>query len=265
LTQNARLRWVRLGLLSAAFFLGAGPEAPAEAGNLQITPPSIEIGAFFNGADVTVSDVIPRDCEAALEVFGKVREQDLMRMGRRWELWMNVGEIDIMSAPSYYMVLTSAPQLLGASWLHAWGYQALGRHVSYKGSHKKTEEPVLFREFIDLKQGQGVYGRFPGALRISPLNATEAVVQGVFHLPSRISPGTYQVCLNVIKNKQITERRCLPLEVEMEGFPLFLSSLASRYAVHYGILCVATAVAFGFLSGVFFRKIGLRSKPKGGH
>jgi hypothetical protein len=75
--------------------------APVEAGNLQITPPSIEIGGFFNGVEVTVSDVIPLDSEAALEVIGKVREQDLMRKGRRWELWMNVREIDIMSAPSY--------------------------------------------------------------------------------------------------------------------------------------------------------------------
>jgi hypothetical protein len=265
LTRKTRLQWVRLGLLSAAFFLGLGTAAPVEAGNLRITPPSIEIGAFFNGAEVNVSDVIPRDCEAAVEVIGKVREQDLMRKGRRWELWMNVAEIDIMSAPSYYMVLTTAPQLLGASWRHAWGYQALSRHVSYKGPHEKTEELELFREFIDLKQGQGVYGRFPGALRKSASNAEEAAVQGAFHLPSRISPGAYQVCLNVIKDREITERRCLDLEVNMGGFPLFLSSLASMYAVHYGILCVGTAVAFGFLSGVFFRKIGLRSKSRGGH
>ena len=265
MTRNARLRWVRLGLLIVVFFLGAGPVAPAEAGNLQLTPPSVEIGAFFNGAEVTVSDEIPQDCEAAVEVIGKVREQDLMRKGRRWELWMNVAEIDIMSAPSYYVVLTTAPQLLGASWRHAWGYQALSRHVSYKGPHEKTEELELFREFIDLKQGQGVYGRFPGALRKSPSKAEEAAVQGAFHLPSRISPGIYQVCLNVIKDRQITERRCLDLEVKMGGFPLFLSSLASMYAVHYGILCVGTAVAFGFLSGVFFRKIRFRSKRKGGH
>jgi hypothetical protein len=262
MTQNTRLRCLRLGLLCAAFFLGAGPAAPVEAGNLQMTPPSIEIGAFFNGAEVTVSDVIPRDCEAAVEVIGKVREQDLMRMGRRWELWMNVAEIDIMSAPSYYMVLTSAPELLGGSWIHAWGYQALGRQVSYKGRHEKTEEAALFKEFIDLKQGQGVYGRFPGALTISPLNAKEAMVRGAFRLPPRTRPGTYQVCLNVIKDKQITERRCIPLEVGLAGFPLFLSSLASRYSVLYGFLCVATAVASGFLSGVFFRKIRLRSKLK---
>jgi hypothetical protein len=265
LTQSTRLSCLRFGLLCAVSFLWGASAAPVEAGILQMTPPSIEIGAFFNGAEVTVSDVIPGDCEAALEVIGKVREQDLMRKGRRWDIWMNVAEIDIMSAPSYYMVLTSAPQLLGGSWLHAWGYQALGRQVSYKGAHKKTEEPLLFKEFIELKQGQGVYGRFPGALTISPLNAKEAVVRGTFRLPPRIRPGAYDVCLNVIKDKQITERRCLTLEVRMAGFPLFLKSLASTYAVHYGFLCVGTAVAFGFLSGVFFRKIGLRSKPKGGH
>ena len=265
MTWNARLRCLHLGLLGAALLLGAGPGAPAEAGNPAITPPSIEIGAFFDGTEVTVSDVIPLDCEAVVEVLGEVREQDLMRKGRRWDIWMNVGEIDIMRAPSYYMVLTSAPQLLGGSWTHAWGYQALGRHVSYQGRHQKKEEPTLFAEFIDLKQGQGVYGRFPGALRISPLNEKEAMVRGAFHLPSRIRPGTYEVCLNVIKNKEISERRCMSLKVELAGFPLFLSSLASKYAVLYGFLCLASAVASGFLSGVFFRRIRLRSKPKDEH
>jgi hypothetical protein len=262
LALKRKVRSLMLWIFCLASFVWASSSPSVEAGNLQIEPQSIEIGTFFNGAQITLSDAIPQNCEAVVEVIGKVVEEDLMRKGRRWELWMNVGEIDIKGAPSFYILASSAPQLLGDGGSHPWGYHALSKRVSFKGRHLKEEESVLFTEFIQLKQGQGVYGRYPGALRISPLNAKEAMVRGAFHLPSRISPGTYQVCLNVIKNKQITERRCIPLEVGMAGFPLFLSSLASRHVVLYGFLCVATAVASGFLSGVFFRKIRLRSKLK---
>jgi len=246
-----------------ASWLWASLPPPAGAGQLGITPGTIHIGAFFDGAQITLSDVIPRGCEAVVEVTGRIVEEDLMRKGRRWELWMNVGEIDIKGAPSFYMIATTSPGLLGGGASHPWGYHALNRRVSFKGPHLKKEEPLLFEEFIQLKEGQGVYGRFPGALQVDPADRDQAVVRGAFHFPVRISPGTYRFRLILIKNGQITEQRSIPLEVRMVGLPRVLTLLAAGHPVLYGSLCVVIAMAFGFLSGIFFRKIRLRSKPKG--
>jgi Putative transmembrane protein (Alph_Pro_TM) len=261
-TRKIKARFVWLWLLGSGFFLATLPYPAVAAESLQIKPQSIEIGAVFSGAQITLSDVIPRDGEAVVEVIGQVKEEDLMRKGRRWELWMNTGEIDIKGAPSFYQILSSAPQLLDDGRDHPWGYSALSQKVSFIGRHRKDEEPLLFTEFIQLKEGQRVYGQFPGSLRLSPLNGTEVKVDGAFHLPARVSPGTYQVCLSVIQNGEVRERRCQPLEVTMVGLPRFLAALASQNAVLYGLLCVATATAFGFLSGVFFGKIKLGAKPK---
>lgn len=262
MARKAKLRFSILRVFVLASLVGVSLPHPVEAANLQIQPPSIHIGMFFDGAQITLSDVIPRDCEAVVEVRGKVVEEDLMRKGRRWELWMNVGEIDIKGAPSFYMIASSVPQLLENPGSHSWGYHALGERVTFVGRRSEQEKSLLFREFIELKQGQGVYGRYPGALQTYPADEGEAAVHGTFHLPARIAPGTYQVCLSVIKNGKVMDCRCAPLEIERVGLPRFLVLLAGKHAVFYGFLCVATAMAFGFLSGVFFRKIRLRSQPK---
>ena len=254
----SRIFWV----CGIASFLWASLSPSVKAANLQVEPRSVEIGVFFDGASISLSAVIPRDCEAVVEVTGKVVEEDLMRKGRRWELWMNVGEIDVKGAPSFYMIASSTPRLLEDKRAHPWGYRALRRRVSFLGRHLREEEPVLFREFIELKQGQGVYGRYPGALQIDLADEGEAAVHGRFHLPARIAPGTYRVCLTVVKSGVIIDRRCRPLEIERVGLPRLLVLLAGQYSVLYGLLCVATAMGFGFLSGVLFRKIRLRSKAK---
>ena len=81
---------------------------------LFVVPNAIKIGAFFHGAEVSVSAKVPEGCDAIVEVIGKEVEEDLMRKGRRWDLWMNVGEIDIEGAPCLYLVMSTDARLLDA-------------------------------------------------------------------------------------------------------------------------------------------------------
>jgi hypothetical protein len=89
------------GLLALGILLCLVPSsAPCNSlQTLSVVPNKIRIGVFFDGAEISVSAKIPKDCEAVVVVRGKEVEEDLMRKGRRWELWMNVGEIDVDGAP----------------------------------------------------------------------------------------------------------------------------------------------------------------------
>lgn len=102
--------WLGLMVLLA----GAVPARAAEP-MLTISPAQVQIGAFFNGATVTVSGTIPAGTQAVLEVMGTSADEHLMRKGRRGGLWMNVGEIQVQDAPSLYLVMSTAKELLTAA------------------------------------------------------------------------------------------------------------------------------------------------------
>jgi hypothetical protein len=238
--------------LGALFVLIVSSSPCHSSQTFSVTPSILKIDSFFGGAEVSVSAELPKGCEAVIEVTGEKVEEDLMRKGRRWDLWMNVGEIDIDGAPYLYLLKSSAPQLIGAG-NRPWGYEALLQGVAFKGRFKTGDKPELFREFVQLKEGQGLYGIFPGAVKISPLNSTRSMAQVSFRLPSRIPEGIYRVCLSVIQDGQTVERRCIPFKVVMKGLPAFLVSLASQHSAIYGVLSIFVAVAGGLLSGVLFK------------
>ncbi|MEJ2726217.1 MAG: TIGR02186 family protein [Deltaproteobacteria bacterium] len=218
----------RCGFLALGALLYLGPSSAAcnSLQTLLVVPDPIKIGAFFHGAEVSVSAKVPEGCDAVVEVSGKKVEEDLMRKGRRWDLWMNVGEIDIQGAPSLYLVMSTDARLLDTGG-GPWGFELLRKRVSFHGKFMKEEVPKLFGEFIRLKQSQALYGTFPGALKLSPFNGVGAIAQGTFRLPVRISPGTYRACLSIVQDGQIVERRCTSFDVVVVGLPAFLSFLAS--------------------------------------
>ena len=249
--RNRLRQWSRLGL-GTFFLLVMSSPLCRSSQTLSVTPPIVKIDSFFGGAEVSVSAELPEGCEAVIEVTGKEVEEDLMRKGRRWDLWMNVGEIDIDGAPYLYLLMSSAPQLLETG-NRPWGYAALRKAVSFRGRLRTGEEPELFKEFVHLKEGQGLYAIFPAAVKIAPLNATRSLAQSAFRLPARTPVGIYRVCLSVIQDGQTTERRCASFKVTMVGLPAFLVLLASQHEAFYGMLSVSVAVAAGLLSGVLFK------------
>ena len=253
-------RW-NLLLLGGIVSLGLMPQASAQ--EIRVEPGAVTIGTFFGGAQIRVASDIPQGCGAVLEVIGKKVEEELMRKGRRWDVWMNEGEIDIDGVPCLYMAASSDPDLLMGKHQDApWGYEALKKKASFRGGLKRNEVPEFFREFVLLKEDHGLYGEFPGALRIDPSAGRLSRVHGVVDLPARVPTGIYRVLLTVIRDGHPVEQRSVPLEVAMVGLPAFLSTLASRHEVLYGLLAVALAMGAGILSGFLFR--GGRHSVSGG-
>ena len=258
-------RWILI-LLGALLLQGISPRLRAASRELRVTPDPIRIGSFFSGAKLMVSAEVPKGAEVVIEVIGKVSEEELMRKGKRWDLWMNVGEVDVEGVPSTYLAASSNPKLLSPPATDSsWGYQPLAGKVSFKGRVKAVTSAELFHEFIRLKQGEGLYGVYPGGVNLSPAGDEYDVAGTSFWLPTRIAPGTYQLCLTAVGKGQTVQRQCVPLEVAMDGFPAFLSSLARNSGVLYGLFAVAIAMATGLLTGVIFKKKRRISEQPGGH
>jgi len=211
----------------------------------------VEISSFFHGREVTVTGTLPAGHRAVVEVVGPVGEEHLMRKGRRGPLWMNVGEVTVSGAPSLYLVLSSAADLVaGAS---PWGFQALRQHISLAGKVEKNERAEFQEQFLELKKSERLYAASPEGLKLSPTGNGQLKVTGKFWLPANVKPETYKVCLTAVLKGQAVDRQCTDLAVQMIGFPALLMSLAYQHGAIYGILAVVIAIFTGFIMGYLFK------------
>jgi Putative transmembrane protein (Alph_Pro_TM) len=231
---------------------------PAAATDLLLSPRHVRIGAFFDGARVSLEAEIPPGSQAVVEVMGNPGNLSLMRKGRRGGLWMSVGEIEIDNTPNLYLVLSTSPTLPaltgGAT---PWGFDALESRLTFSGTLDSHEKDRFFHELIELKESEGLFGITTGALKIKPVAGGERV-SGSFRLPAKVAPGEYQVRLSVIQDGKLTEQQTETIKVDMVGFPAAMAALAFNHAALYGLIAVLLAIAVGFLMGFMF-------KDKGGH
>lgn len=261
--MNGRVSWWRRLLwMSSASLLPALIAVPPGAAdtNLRVAPASIDIGTFFGGAQVEVSAEIPAGSEAVIEVLGQNIEERLLRKGRHWDIWMNVGVINIEGAPSLYYVMSTNPASLSRIATDApYGYLSLTKSVSFVGDIKGLKRTRIFDEFIKLKESEKLYKEYPGQLKVSQSAEGRSRVRGTFRIPSKVAPGHYLVQLSVLEDGRPVGIETASLDVAMIGLPAFLSRLALRHGALYGLMAVAVAAAFGYVTGLVFRKTG------GGH
>ncbi len=222
----------------------------AESVILQVVPPVVEISAFYHGREVTITGSLPAGYQAVAEVWGPVGQEHLMRKGRRGPLWMNVGEVTVSGAPSLYLVLSSAADLLTEA--SPWGFQSLRKDITLAGVPEK-EKGKFLEQFLELKQNEKLYAVLPGKLKLTSAGTDRREVTGKFWLPANVKPEKYKVCLTAIRDGQAVEQQYAPLTVQMIGFPALLMSLAYQHGLIYGILAVVIAIFTGFIMGYLFK------------
>ncbi len=251
-------RWIA-GLLAAWVLQGVTPSVWAAPGALQVNPSVVDMDIFYGGVDLTVKGEVPRGCDAVIAILGRTSKEDLMRKGKRLELWMNVGEVVVRGAPNLYLLRSNSLSAVADVDLEAqWGYRALKKQITFSTKLKVSHGDELFHEFIRLKESQEVYGVYPHGVTITPAGPGRNTAQAVFPIPTRVVPGTYRVYLFAVRDGLVVQRQSVPLQVRVVGLPAFLDSFARNHALLYGVMAVLIAMGAGLLSGVIFKK-------KGGH
>lgn len=252
---KAAPHWPTIAATTLLLFQTLTASLCVAAPGIDVHPDSIRIGAFYDDTDVEISAKLPPDCDAVVEILGKDIEEQLLRKGRHWDIWMNVGEIDIEGAPHVYFAASSDPQSLSRTASDAaFGYHVLRLRTSFIGDVAGLKPATIFDEFIKLKESERLYRVDPGGLQIVSEPGVERVVQGGITIPSRIPPGTYKVLLSVLKQGHVVETRSASLEVLLVGLPAMMSNLARRHGTVHGLLAISVALGFGYFIGVIFKK-----------
>lgn len=253
LRPSSGWRWPGVALFFG-LVLGISGPARAAAPELRITPNEVEIGSFFEGAQVELQGTIPGGAAAVVEVLGNTASEELLRKGRRAGLWMSVGEIRVHNVPSLYLELSSSPKIPELTGTETpWGFAALQREVKFSGSIEAGEQAKFFQEFLELKQHERIYRILPGSLKISAAQEGRSAVWGIIPLPAKVPTGKYQVRLSVLQDGHLLGQKVTALTVKMVGFPAMLADMAHQQGALYGVLAVIIAIVTGFLMGILFK------------
>jgi hypothetical protein len=259
--KGKRLFWTIIFLpFSFLFFLHS---SMAGEDFLICSPNLVRIGAFFHGARIDFHGTGPAGSRPVIEVVGENKREILMKKGRLGLLWLNVGEVHFDGIPNLYLLLwpsgdsSSRPsKKMSFGDMREWGYNLLKERAQIKGSEvDEAEKSRLFKEFVRLKESEGLYGLFPNGIRLEA--AKNAVTfEGTFWFPPKVTPGGYEVRLHLIKGDKVVHRVSTKLKVVKVGIPAILSSLAFRQEGIYGTTAVIVAITMGFLVGLIFRGKG---------
>ena len=244
--------------LACCFVLGRPFSSAAGYIQAHLTPEAVNIGAFFNGTAVYVSGDVSRDAEVVVRLSGMGRDVALKKKGKVLGLlWMNLGSITIHNAPSLYLVYISADlETTARTQPDKWedlgfGFAALKKKVDISSAEGDGAE--IFREFLKLKESEGLYAIEPGKVTYGEGESGGKSFEAVVQIPPRLTPGKYLVETFAVKDGFVEASTKTELQVKQVGLPAFISGLAFKRGALYGLLATIIAIAAGLLMGVLFK------------
>ncbi len=244
-------------------------EAPADSGAVQaswqateitLDPGEVRAGMFFDGATVGVSALVPAGFGIAISCVGTEEPVILNRKGKALGLiWMNVGEVEIDGAPDVYLLQTSSPlsAMATPSALDSAGvgYGALESQTSLRGT--EGQDQLYFREFLSLKESDGLYAVDEEAVEGVPEDGARTRVRAQLRLSPKTPPGDYRILIHGFNGEEAHLLGSAVLQVRQVGMAASIRTLAMERGLLYGILAVVVAIVVGLATGVVF---GLGSK-----
>ncbi len=288
---------VALGFLAAILMIALPNIAAAQASapSLKLSPETIQMGAFYNGAKVRIEGTAPAGSQVLVVIRGDENDEFFNKKGRVGPIWVNTDRIHVTAAPSLFLSFSSADvsSLLDRTSIEAYQLdeQAIknrlacrshckcsttARHDTASGSLAECAgvEPdpqyleLIRSSFLALKSREGRYQTHPDAVRM--VNAAEDASRYTVDLnwPRSAPPGSYHVEMYACKNRSVVARTTAPLGVVEVGFPAQMAALSSGHPWIYGLIAVLAAIIAGFAIDALTVRLRRRSwrnpRPKEG-
>ena len=240
--------------LLAIIFMLAVP-AQAEEIVLGLSQDEVAITATFDGSDILIFGAIKRDAPAPegntaviVTVAGPDEAVIVRRKARRFGIWVNTDEVKVDAAPSFYAVASSGPMqdVLTASedLRHKISIPQVVRSVGANVMDSRSFSDALMR----IRAKANLYQLRDGAVSFEAGTLFRTALQ----LPANLTEGEYTARIFLTRDGTVVDTYETMIPVKKVGIERWLYNLSREYALLYGIMSLAIAIAAGWLASAAF-------------
>ena len=222
---------------------------------LGLSQNEIDITATFTGSEILLLGAIRRDAPVPdgnlgiiVTVAGPEVPVTVRRKERRFGIWVNVDDVKIAAAPSFYAVATSADlsKVLRPSedLINRITIPQVVRHVGTNVLDSQSFSRALMR----IREENNQYQRLEGAVAIS----RDTLFQTRIQMPANLTEGFYVAKIFLTRDGNIVDEYETSIPVKKVGLERWLYNLAHDNAFLYGLMSLAIAIAAGWGASAVF-------------
>jgi uncharacterized protein (TIGR02186 family) len=248
-------RFVAIVLLLAALPL------PAAAKDIvaDLIVHRIEITSGFSGAELTLFGAIEGKGDVVAVVHwpsapggGLIGGTlDVRRKVRSFGIWVGGPYVRFDNIPSFYAVAATEPldEIVTPDMRQR--YQ-LGLDMMKTEAVQATAPDIadFTAALLRIRKRQGLYSDKVGHVSF----VGERLFRTSFAFPSSVATGIYTVDVYLARDGRIVDAQSFPLLVNRAGFSADIYDFAHRHAASYGAIAVVTALFFGWIAHLAFRR-----------
>lgn len=241
-------------ILSLLLLLAAPVHAEEEI-VLGLSQDEVAITATFEGSEILVFGAIRREGPLPTGQLGVIVSVEgpnvplvVRRKERRLGIWVNVDDVTIDAAPSFYAVASSAPlkNILRAS-------EDLHNRITLSQVIREVGTNVLdsrsfSRALMRIREAEDSYLTLEGAVDVS----RDTLFETKIAMPANLTEGYYRARIFLTRDGNVVDSYVTAIPVKKVGLERWLYNLAHQQATLYGLMSLAIAVAAGWLASAAF-------------
>jgi uncharacterized protein (TIGR02186 family) len=231
--------------------------ARAEEIVMGLSESRVAITATFDGSDILVFGAVKRDgpapdpapLEVIISVSGPATPVVVRRKERRFGLWVNVDEVEVDSAPSFYAVATTGPLRDILTDVEDLRHQiSIPRAIRSVGN-RVTDSAAFTEALVRIRAGEGLFRVMEGAVLFSE----ETLFRVQIGLPANLIEGNYDTRIYLTRNGQVVDSFETLIAVRKVGIERWLYNLARDLPLAYAALALALAIVAGWSASALFQ------------
>lgn len=228
--------------------LPADPTVESRNPTLKLTPELIEMGAFYNGAQMRIEGMVEDGSKVIVVIRGPNVTEVFNKKERVGPIWVNSGKVHISGVPSLFLRFGSGPvnAILDREDIEKYQLDEDAIKKQMQVEPNVVAREIIQANYLKLKTQEGSYQVINDGIKMGSPGEAGTHYSVEFLWPKKAPPGSYDVKVYECRGGTVVRQASAPLNVVEVGFPARIALLASERASLYGAVSVIVAMLAGF-------------------